>query len=76
MERRASPRRRTLRAFGAHSVVGATSYTNLSQNGQRVSAVTTYQMATDSDVNPETWVDPFYAYLNPTYNSNYVPPPF
>jgi len=59
--------------FG-YAVVGTTSYTNLSQNGQRVAATDTNQAMPNPD--PESWVAPFSDYMTPGYSLAYTPPAF
>jgi len=54
-----------------NTIVGTTSYTNLS-TGDRIAATD----ITTTPPDPETWVSPFSAYLTPSYQATYVPPPF
>ena len=56
--------------FGS-SIVGTTSYTNLS-TGDRIE----YTNTTDTPPDPPLWVDPFATYSDPQYSSAYVPPAF
>ena len=55
----------------AATLVGTTSYTNLS-TGDRIA----YTDLTDSPPDPPLWVDPFATYSDPQYSSAYVPPAF
>ena len=64
--------------FG-YSVVGSTSYRNLSSSpNQRIQATVTDQSVTvPSGVDPESWVAPFSNYVSaPSYTQAYAPPPF
>jgi len=54
------------------SLIGTTSYTNLSGDGTNAYRISATSL-TNYPPDPETWFAPFSTYTNPTYQQNYVP---